>query len=335
MTIRQQQAQQFLAKTGWQAARRHPVVGDASRRSYQRLQRDNGETAILMDAPPDSGEDVTPFIAIAEYLLAQGFSAPRILAADREQGFLLLEDLGDALFARLMAEQPERQTELYRCAIDVLQALDQCPLPELPHCDADWLTGMTAPVFDFYAREAEASKDAFREVFHPLAQRLDDTDKILILRDYHAENLLLQHGREGAAKVGLLDFQDALIGHPAYDLVSILQDARRDVPAALETEMIAYFLEGSRRDYDGFHAAYALLGAQRNLRILGIFARLCQQDGKPQYIDLIPRVWTYLQRNLTHPALANLAAFLAPLLPEPTGPYLEQLKNQCATIRKP
>ncbi|MFG6594377.1 aminoglycoside phosphotransferase family protein [Sulfitobacter sp. 1A13368] len=336
MTERAALIKGFLQTAGWAEASRKLLAGDASNRRYDRLRKANGARAILMDAPPERGEDVRPFRHVAAHLADCGLSAPEIYHADNDNGLLLIEDLGDDLFARLMAADPARELPLYRAAADVLVKLHAAPLPELPICDADWLTDMAAPAFDYYApaggREANA---AFAEAFHPLAAALDDSPKVVILRDYHAENLLWLPEREGAARVGLLDFQDALLGHPAYDLVSILQDARRDVPRAVEAQIIDDYLAQTGQAAPPFRRAYALLGAQRNLRILGIFARLCLRDGKPHYVDLIPRVWQHLQHNLRHPALADAAEAIAGVLPPPTPEFLEQLKSQCATIPTP
>jgi N-acetylmuramate 1-kinase len=337
MTARTELAAGLLRRAGWREASRQHVAGDASNRSYQRLTSDNGQTAILMDAPPDKGETVEPFIRIARHLTQHGFSAPRILAADEEAGFLLIEDLGDALFARLMAADPSHRDGLYTAATDLLVALHRAPAPALSECDARWLTDMAEPAFAFYAdtQDSAAMQDRFAAVFHPLALPLDRAPRVLILRDYHAENLLWLPERRGVARVGLLDFQDALLGHPAYDLVSVLQDARRDVDPAIEAAMKQHYIAQTGLDPDTFETAYALLGAQRNLRIIGIFARLCRRDGKAHYVDMIPRVWGYLQRNLEHPALAPLAQVLGDLLPHPTPTFLEHLKQQCATIPKP
>lgn len=329
MSARSSLIERFLQEAGWAEARRDLLAGDASNRRYDRLRRPSGDSAILMDAPPEKGEDVRPFIEIAAHLRDCGLSAPEVYHADADQGFLLLEDLGDDLFARLMAADPARELPLYSAATEVLIALHQAPLPALPRCDADWLTEMTGPAFEHYAQAPEAQRP-FARVFHPLAAALAETDPVVILRDYHAENLLWLPERAGVARVGLLDFQDALLGHPAYDLVSILQDARREVPRGIEQQMIALYLDRTGGDELSFRRAYALLGAQRNLRILGIFARLCLRDGKAHYVDLIPRVWGHLQHNLRHPALADVAQSLEGVLPRPTPEFLKQLKSKCA-----
>ena len=332
MTARAALAEQFIQDIGWAQAQRSTVAGDASNRRYDRLTQPDGTTAILMDAPPDKGEDVRPFMRIAAHLLDQGISAPQVYEADPKTGFLLIEDLGNDLFARLMADDPARQFPLYRAATDLLIHLHSAPACELPLCDAAWLTQMTMPVFEWYVPHSDpAAQQRFNDIFHPLSQHLDAAPKVTILRDFHAENLLWLPARSDVAKVGVLDFQDALIGHPAYDLVSILQDARRDVAPEIEAQMIDHYIARSGMDPKAFKSAYALLGTQRNLRILGIFARLCLQDGKAHYVDLIPRVWAYILRNLTDPALGPLATLITQTLPTPTPSFLEHLKSQCKT----
>ncbi|APE45074.1 aminoglycoside phosphotransferase [Sulfitobacter alexandrii] len=319
-------ADNFLAENGWADAARTRIAGDASNRSYDRLLRADGTTAILMDAPPDTGEDVRPFVRIAMHLRQNGLSAPEILAVEERSGFLLLEDLGDDLFARLMQADPARETSLYRAAVDVLISLHGCEPMPLAACDAQWLSDMTEPLFEWYLpKDTSGLRTAFKAVFDPLAQAVAAAPHVTILRDYHAQNLLWLPERTGVARVGLLDFQDALAGHRAYDLVSILQDARRDVSTELETDMLAYYLDRVPVDPTTFRRDYAVLGVQRNLRILGIFARLAKRDGKASYVDLVPRVWNYVQRNLAHPELKPLAEVLADV-PAPTRAFLEQLK---------
>jgi aminoglycoside/choline kinase family phosphotransferase len=320
----------FLATTNWASAAQVLVAGDASNRKYTRLTRTDGTTAIVMDAPPDKGEDVRPFVRIAAYLTGIGLSAPLIYEQDVDRGFLVIEDLGDDLFADLMAKDTDCERPLYRAATQALIQLHNAPALDLPLCDPAWLEKMNALVFNWYAPSTKPGSIAqFNAAFRPLAALLEQVQKVVILRDYHAQNLLWLPDRDGVAAVGQLDFQDALLGHPAYDLVSILQDARRDVDPTIEAEMIDLYLAETALDRDAFLTAYAILGAQRNLAILGIFARLCKRDGKPHYVDLIPRVWGYVQRNLAHPALHSLAATLD--LPEPTPAYLQTLKDACPT----
>ena len=324
-TDRRALAAQFLHSAGWGAAQSQPLAGDASDRSYARLTRGD-QTAILMNAPPGTGDDPADFVRIAGFLTDIHLSAPAILAQDLTQGFLLLEDFGDALFARLLADDPAQEAALYRAATDVLIQLATVPIPQgLPDLTArDWgqaaglavshyaapLTGQTDPA-EFTAR--------LTQTLHHHADR----PRIFIHRDFHAENLILLPDRQGLRRVGLLDFQLGQAGQPGYDLVSLLQDARRDVPIAVETAMIARYAQGLGLDPSGFAASYAALGAQRALRILGIFARLAT-SGKPRYLPLIPRVWAQLQRNLAHPALSDLRVACG-ILPPPTTETLQRL----------
>ena len=330
-------AKAFLNRTDWASAHSSLLAGDASNRKYFRLTLPTQETAVLMDAPPDKGEDTRPFVAIAEYLGGLGLSAPRILAADDEAGFLLLEDLGDALFARVMIQDPALEQNLYEVATDVLVELHgHAPPAGLATYDPDIMADMAALAFDWYATGADAPAQAARDQAHRMLREIltmvAPDAPVLIQRDYHAENLLWLPEREGIARVGLLDFQDAMRGHKAYDLVSLLQDARRDVPPAIETEIIDRYLAATGMNPEDFRTAYFVLGAQRNLRILGVFARLCLRDGKQGYIDLIPRVWSYLERDLAHPALAGLNTLIKHALPAPDPDKLRKLKEKCATI---
>ncbi len=329
MTSRADRITAFLEGSGWGQATRAPLAGDASNRRYERLSL-NGAPAVLMDAPPEKGEDVRPFVHVARYLSGLGLSAPSLLACDETEGFLLLEDLGDALFARVIPQQPNLETQLYTAATDVLLELHQAPPPDgLKPYDAAVMADMAALAYRWYAgREAGNFTASFRKL---LSAHVTDLS-VLIQRDYHAENLLWLPERSGAARVGLLDFQDAMLGHPAYDLVSLLQDARRDVPQAVEAAMISHYIAVSGQDRASFERAYALLGAQRNLRILGVFGRLSLHYNKPHYVDFIPRVWAYLLRDLEHPALAPIRDQLLADLPEPSETLLNDLKEKCGTV---
>lgn len=336
MSDRTALARQFLQGTDWADARVAPLAGDASNRRYMRVHRGD-ETAVLMDAPTERGEDVRPFVRIARHLSSLGLSAPRILAEDARNGFLLLEDLGDDLFARVIPRAPDRESELYGAATDALAHLHDQPLPDdLAPYDPALMADMAALAFEWYAGDTDSLRRAAADaaMLAALAEYASDAS-VLIQRDYHAENLLWLPERAGIARVGLLDFQDAMRGHPAYDLVSLLQDARRDVPPAIEREMITRYLARSGADAAAFDAAYHVLGAQRNLRIIGVFSRLCLRDGKAHYVDLIPRVWSYLERDLAHPALAPLAPLISGVLPAPTSEFLKDLKRRCATPPTP
>lgn len=336
MSNRSDLSQSFLAGTDWAHAERKSLAGDASSRRYERLVLPDSQTAILMDAPPDNGEDVRPFVSIASHLDGLGLSAPRILKTDPTHGFLLLEDLGDDLFARVVQREPSQELSLYRAATDVLIELHKTPPPQgLTKMDVATLADMVEPLFSWYLA---AVSNHWQEIWHRFhALFLAELEShlpppsVLVLRDFHAENLLWLPARNDHKKVGLLDFQDALIGHCAYDLVSLLQDARRNVAVSTEQEIKAYFASKTGADAEAFDCSYRLLGAQRNLRIIGVFARLCLHYGKPHYVDMIPHVYDLAMRNLAHPSLTRPAAILAEHLPPPTPAFLQKLKDQCAT----
>lgn len=325
-------AQAFLDGAGWAAAPRTPVAGDASARRYDRLQL-GPQTAILMDAPPERGETIQTFVRVARWLLAQGLSAPAILAEDPPHGFLLIEDLGDALFARLVADTPSRELSLYSAATDLLIDLHRHDVPDwLATYDPATLGTMVTVATEWYLPAFGTRPDQIPDLVGPVTEaalRLLGGPSVVCLRDYHAENLIWLPKRAGVARVGLLDFQDAFAGHPAYDLVSLLQDARRDVPAAIETAMLARYCAANRQDETRFQAAYALLGVQRNLRILGVFTRLALHLGKRRYLALIPRVWGNVQRNLAHPELTQLARAVSQGLPAPQPETLRKIAARC------
>jgi aminoglycoside/choline kinase family phosphotransferase len=298
-------APDFLSAAGWQGATILPLAGDASFRRYFRVV--NGEkTAVLMDAPPPH-EDPRPFIAVAEWLAAKGLSAPEILARNLDKGLLLLGDFGNARLRETLDTDPQREIELYRLATDLLIELHaHAPMASLPPHGLDqWIeelklfTDWYCPAVGLTVDQA-AYLDVWREVLEPVAS--DGLGPVTVLRDYHAENIMLVGGRAGVAHLGLLDFQDALAGHPAYDLASVLEDARRDVSPEVERAMIDHY-RGSSANGGAFERAYWALAAQRNTRILGVFTRLWKRDGKPGYRRFQSRMWGLLERDLEQPQL--------------------------------
>lgn len=332
----------LLSAHGWTDADAAPLAGDASARRYLRLTAP-GRAEVLMDADPAAGEDVRPFIAVTASLRARGLSAPEVLGADEGAGFLLLEDLGDDLFARVCARAPSAEAPLYAAAVDLLAALhrDMPPTPQeraaIALYDMAVLTREAALVTDWLlpgAADDAPSADLRADYLGLVAEAcapVDGPGAALVLRDYHAENLIWLPDRAGPARVGLLDHQDALIGRPAYDLASLLEDARRDTSPDLRAAMMARYGDAAGLDAagrEGLATEFAILAAQRNLKILGIFARLCIRDGKPGYVDLLPRVWDHLQRDLAHPALAGLRAFVAAHVPAPDAAMRARLKAQ-------
>lgn len=331
MTDRSTLCENFLSQTPYADWQRGLLAGDASNRRYERLTGADGRSVVLMDAPPEKGEDVRPFVRIADYLRTQGLSAPEILAQDATHGFLLLEDLGDDLFSRVIQREPTLEIELYEAATDVLVALHQAPMPELEPYGPRLMAEMSGIAFSKYQAGILGYCDPglqsrFEDQFEDILRDTVKGDPVLVQRDYHAENLLWLPDRTGVARVGLLDFQDARAGHPAFDLMSLLQDARRDVPAGIEMQMIDRYIAAANADDSGFRTAYSVLGVQRNMRILGVFARLSTDYGKPHYVNLIPRVWDHFTCGLDHPALAPVADLLRDSLPAPTPKNLDKLR---------
>jgi aminoglycoside/choline kinase family phosphotransferase len=318
----------FLARAGWGAAERGVLAGDASFRRYDRLTR-GGEHAVLMDAPPPM-EDVRPFMRIDRLLRRLGFSAPGILAEHAEAGLLLLEDLGDDTYTRVLANDGNEQV-LYERALDLLVQLhrrlaDCDPAVEdlRPYDDGALLDEATL-LTDWYmpaalGRDTQAATRAeYCRLWKDLRRETAGVPDSLVLRDYHVDNLMWLPGRPGVEACGLLDFQDARWGPVTYDLVSLFEDARRDVPAALTRRLLDRYLDAfPSLDPEMFAASYALWGAQRSAKILGIFTRLDRRDGKPVYLRHIPRVWRWLEDDLDHPALAPLRTWFDRELPAET-----------------
>ncbi len=300
----------FLAAQGWGAAARGMIAGDASFRRYWRLRRGD-ETAVLMDAPPPD-EDVGPFIAIDRHLRSQGFSAPAIYAQDATAGFLLLEDLGDDLYTPMLARGAD-EAELYGAAVDLLVELHRLPVPGgITAYDTAEMIAKAELLLDWYLPAltgepvADRTRRDYTAIWQDLLRGADTLPPVLALRDYHADNLIWLPGRQGTARVGLLDFQDAMAASPAYDLVSLLADIRRDVPADLAAIMIDRYVAASACDEAKFRHAYDVMGAQRNSRIIGTFVRLWQRDGKPGYPAYLPKLWEVLEPLLTRPGLEAL-----------------------------
>jgi aminoglycoside/choline kinase family phosphotransferase len=314
-------AARFLTRAGWADAEIAPLPGDASFRRYFRVRKADGSAAMLMHAPPPR-EDPEPFLRAARWLDGNCLRAPLILADDIAAGFVLLEDFGDVRVREYVDAWPDDAAAVYRAAIDTLIQLHR--LPPGPFTDyslSEYMrevrlfTEWYCPTRGLYI-DSKGWTAAWEEALSPLLSR--QRPGVTVLRDYHAENIMLLGGLDSQ---GLLDFQDALVGHPAYDLVSLLQDARRDVAPELEAEMFDHYCRGAAAsgrviDVEQFLADYARLGAQRNAKIIGIFVRLWKRDGKPRYLDLIPRVWALLERDLAHPALAPVAAWFAANIPD-------------------
>ena len=303
----------FLKQAGWSGAQIDALPGDASFRRYFRVTKP-GKSAMLMDAPPPN-EDPAPYLRAAKWLDANGLRAPYIYAEDAARGLVLIEDFGEVRMREYLDQWPNDERAIYTAAIDTLVELHRLP---------------SGPFLDYSMSEYRREARLFTEWYCPAQglnvdaagydraweQVLSDVlirqrSAVCVMRDYHAENIMLLGSLE---KQGLLDFQDALAGHKAYDLVSLLQDARRDVSIELEAEMFDYYV-GKTGEGADFLGDYARLGAQRNAKIVGIFVRLWRRDGKPRYLDYIPRVWAMLERDLTHPALEPVARWFDANIP--------------------
>lgn len=336
MSDRPSEIARFLRAAGWENAVRAPLAGDASARRYERLTGGAG-TAVLMDDPARASGSAARFLSVGTWLRDRGYSAPRVFSADPANGLLLLEDLGDSQFLAVLDGDSGAENRLYSSAIGFLADLHRhTPPADLAPLDGRTLADLLTLTLDCYLPATDAPAGTAAAAIPPMVERLHDMlpprPPVMCLRDFHAGNLIWLPGRTPPADCGLLDFQDAVAAHPAYDLVSLLQDVRRDVMPTTEAAMIRSYLDLTGQDDETFRRAYALLGAQRQLRILGVFARLCLQYGKPGYVDLLPRVWGYLCRNLAHPDLSDLSRLVHAAIPEPNAQRLQGIKDRCATI---
>ncbi|MFO1117261.1 MAG: tRNA (adenosine(37)-N6)-threonylcarbamoyltransferase complex ATPase subunit type 1 TsaE [Beijerinckiaceae bacterium] len=347
--MRARGATEVLRRSGWSGANRTFMLGDASTRAYERLEKPDGERAILMISPPRPdgppvrfgkpysaiarlAEDIRPFVAIDNALRSKGLSAPEIYAADLDSGFAVLEDLG----AEGVVDGNGPIRERYAVALDVLAYLhgmelsDVAPLTldrnyTIPPYDLDALLIEVELLTEWYAPFAGANlssgaRATFVNLWRQTVIGVVAAAPTWTLRDYHSPNLIWLDDREGYQRIGIIDFQDCVMGHPAYDVASLLQDARVTVPDDVEIRLLGHYAQARRAatpDFDmaAFARAYAILGAQRATKILGIFARLDKRDGKPQYLAHLPRVSRYLRKNLTHPAMSQLRDWYVANLP--------------------
>jgi N-acetylmuramate 1-kinase len=319
MTERDRRIATFLDAAGWGQAVRETLAGDASFRRYDRL-ADGACRAVLMDAPPPR-EDVRPFANLARHLRHLGLSAPEIMAEDNEAGLLLLEDLGDHTYTRLLGNGADEKA-LYALAVDVLIDLHRRPAAEvipagLPPYDDGRLLDEACLFTDWYMPAILGHpttpdiRQAYVEAWSGVFSAVHAQPRTLVLRDYHVDNLMRLDGRHGLAACGLLDFQDAVAGAAAYDLVSLLEDARRDIAPDLTAAMLERYISAfPEMDLVAFEAAYVILGAQRHAKVIGIFTRLCRRDGKPHYLVHIPRLWRLFEHALEHPVLSAVAQWV-------------------------
>ncbi|HZQ02027.1 MAG TPA: phosphotransferase [Reyranella sp.] len=314
----------FIARSGWADARESLLAGDASFRKYFRL-RCGDRTVVVMDSPA-AHEPVEPFVRVGRHLKALGLSAPEILAEDLAHGFLLLEDLGDDTFARVLSKGGD-EVALYERATDVLVALHRAPdhglLPGLGAYLGENLIEAAILLPEWYLPEASGMKvpdeefEPYRAAWRACLAHLPTDGDSLLLRDYHKDNLIWLPDRPGAKACGLLDFQDAQRGHPSYDLVSLIEDARRDVSPKAYARCLARYIDMTGLDVTNFQTGFALMAAQRHARVIGLFVRLWRRDAKPEYLPHLPRVWRLFERALKHDALAPLRQWVDRVLPPP------------------
>lgn len=313
--MREVAIQEFLQSCGWQDAHIEPVAGDASARRYFRLTK-GGHSRLLMDACPTHVPSQQPFVDTAAHLRRIGLCAPEVFHTNIPAGLLLIEDLGNLPLPIAISNFHVSEKESYLCAVDVLIHLQNAPAP-------DWLTPygpqeMVAALEPFFSEVSPdisaETKAAIAEEMEQLLTRYCTDQNVMILRDFHAENILWQPKATALRRAGLIDFQDALLSHPVYDFISLLKDARRTIEAPTETAMIQHFLNATDMDAEQFSVCSALLTLQRNLRILGLFHRLARH-GSRGYLDLAPRVMGYISDSLRHGALRGLGQALDPYLP--------------------
>ena len=325
--IRPEKIERFLRHHGWDDAKTEKITSDASNRKYTRLFKKQN-TSILMDSDPTTNESIENFIYFTKQLRKQKFSAPKIYGQDICNGLLLLEDLGSDSFANILKSKPHLENHIYQEAINQLIEIRKNKIPHLTRkYDLKILLQEAVLFSEWYLSPLRASYESSHllKILRVTLQETLKQDTTLVLRDYHAENLMWLPNRRNNRRVGLLDYQDALAGNPAYDIASLLKDARREVPKKLQEELIKYFLKKTNLDHAVFSRDYSILSAQRNLKIIGIFSRLSIRDNKSGYLDLIPRVWKNLQDDLKHPSLNELSEFIKSNSPQPTLENLGKL----------
>ena len=315
----------LLTAAGWADSQTEPVAGDLSARRYTRLTRRNGETAILMDAPPASDATTPAFVQMTGWLAAHGLSAPAILAQDARNGLLLLEDFGDLKISNLITQDAARTSDIYDTVIDLLLHIRDVPPPPLVRPDPKALVHMTTLAQHHYPGVDTDALQPFSSVLETVLQSLSATSPTLSLRDFHADNLMWLPDRHGIQRLGLLDYQDAFLTHPVYDLVSLLTDARTDIAPDFRADMIARYATKSGDIPADLHRAFAAFSAQRNLRILGIFARAARQHGKTAHLAKLPRVYGYFTLALSHPIFSDVREETLAAIPEPTQDLIEAI----------
>lgn len=307
------------------------LAGDASGRRYARWRHPAFGKMIHMDARNDRPDGVIDFVRVDNHLRGLGISAPEILAQSHNE--LLLEDLGDGLFSSILKKRPQLEKELYTSAADLLIKAQQEPAPKnTPILDPETMTQAISPVFDAYLAGAtgttnQNAKTKIMETLKPILEKTFPETPRLLLRDFHAENLIWLPDRNGLERAGVLDFQDAQLGHHAYDIASLLEDTRRDVSDETRTHVLEYFVDKLEVDSEFFMEGFFAQAAQRNIRIIGVLANLAHNHGKHRYLALLPRVWNHLQGDLEHPSLHELRELVNEAIPSPSPAILTRLEG--------
>jgi len=317
-------SEKFLFRNGWGNADRKNIAGDASFRSYERLQKQK-KTAILMNAPPTK-ENTYKFVLIAEHLKTLGYSVPEIIAKDQKEGFLLLEDLGENTYTKLINEGYD-EGYLYELATDVLISMHKLSVQKVvPKCVNEFskkrIINEVQQIIDWYfplkgiSPPSEEQQNEFKKLWLDLIPLAWKVPTSLILFDYHVDNLLLIPKKTGISACGLLDFQDAVHGPITYDLASLLEDARRNVDLQVAEKMKDKYLKSFPKvDRESFNTSWSIMAAQRHTRVIGTFSRLKIRDKKPEYIQHIPRLWNYMEKCLTNPYLNKLSIWFKNNIP--------------------
>ena len=315
----------FLESSGWASAEVTKVAGDLSARKYFRL-RKGSNTAILMECASENDQSLPKFVMLSNWLRSLGLTAPEIYASDTQGGLAVMQDFGDSKLTTLIANDPDIQKPSYEDIVDTLITIRNADPPDgLATPSAQDFCDATTLADTWYPGAASQALDAIRAKLETVLEETHKITATVSLRDFHADNIIWLGDNPPAQRAGLLDFQDAILTHPAYDLMSLLTDARTDVSKELSEHITQLYCRRTGDDVAETSEAIAALGVQRNLRILGIFTSAAKRDAKPHHLPALPRVYAHLMTCASHPALSSFATTLRAALPEPTPDYLAEI----------
>ena len=314
----------FLSETDWSNPKMLPVTGDLSSRKYTRLSQ-NGRTAILMECDTASDASLPAYMKMTDWLRGNGLAAPERYNAEPSEGLALIEDFGDSQLTSLIRQRPSDQLAYYKTIIETLITIRNAPFLSLKQPNAAELCDATTLADQWYPGAERCALDTFRAGLETVLRDVLDARATVSLRDFHADNIIWLSNRKPVQQPGLLDYQDAILTHPVYDLMSLLTDARTDVSASLRKDLIETYASRTSDDIASLAAAFAALGAQRNLRILGIFTQAARRYGKTQHLPALPRVYAYLMECAHHPALEPFSQELSAALPKPDAAFIKAL----------